>query len=94
MSDDELQNVLDARDKWIADGTSLEDSLSSDLYANILMKFNFKESNVAEYIVSSATDNGEMRVIYDNVREINFSRSTIYADSEHQTLSIWKRIAY
>lgn len=94
LSDDELQNVLDARDNWIADGTSLEESLSSDLYANILMKFNFRESNVAEYIVSAATDNGEMRVIYDNVREVNFSRSTIYADSEHQALSIWKRIAY
>jgi hypothetical protein len=94
LSDADLEAVLDARDSWIADGTLLSDSLSADLYANIMMKFNFREANVAEYTISSATDNGEIRVVYDVVREVNFTRSTIYADKERQALSIWKRMAY
>jgi len=94
LDDADLQAVLDARDEWIAEGTPLEDLLSADTYANIMMKFNFRESDIAEYIVSSATDDGEIRVVYDVVREVNFSKSTIYADSERQALSIWKRMAY
>lgn len=94
LSDEELQAVLDARDLWISDGTPLEDSLSADIYANVMMKFSFDESNLAEYTVSSATDNGEMRVVYTAIREVNFSKNSIYADSEKQSLSIWKRVSY
>ena len=94
LSDEDLEAVLEARDKWMSDGTLLSDSLDAGLYANIRMKFNFREVNVAEYTVSSATENGELRVVYDVVREANFARSTIFADKEKQALSIWKRMAY
>ena len=94
LSDADLENVLEARDRWMSDGTLLADSLDAALYANIRMKFSFREVNVAEYTVSSATDNGVLRVVYDVVREVNFSRSTIFADKERQALSIWKRMAY
>ena len=91
LSDSELAEVIDARNQWINSGTLISDSLSSDLYANILGAFSFQESDYACFVVSSATNEGELRILYKAVREVNLSKNSIYADSAQESFSIWRR---
>lgn len=94
LSDSDLETVLEARDSWTQDSTPLADSLPADLYANIMSNFTFMESNIAQFTVSSATENGEIRVLMNTVREVDMSKSTIYADRQSQSFSIWSKIMY
>jgi len=94
LDDNEVQEILGARQKWIDNGTPLSDSLSADVYANIMGAFNFTESDYAEFVVSSSTPNGEMRVVFRNTREANISKSSIYADTSSESFSIWNRTIY
>ena len=41
--------------------------------------------------VSAATVEGDIRILHKAVREVNFSKSSIYADSAQQSFSIWRR---
>ncbi len=94
LSDAELETVLDAREQWMLNGTTLEDSLSADLLLNIQNQFNFNESNVAEYIASVKSPDGSFRQILRVVRECDLSKSTIYADKNSETFSIWTALSW
>lgn len=90
-SDDELEEIIAARDKWTTDSTPIEDSLSSDLFYNIKSNFNFNESNIAQIFASAMTDDGEIRIIYSTIREVDLNQNSIFADNNSNTLSIWNR---
>ena len=91
-SDEELAEIEEARRKWMEESVPLENSLSSDLFYNIKSKFNFTESNIAQIFASAASDDGEIRVLYSTIREVDLSRRSIFADNEAQALSIWNRM--
>lgn len=94
LSDSEIDEVKEAREHWINESTPIADSLSADLYANILANYNFQESDIAEIVVSSATPNGELRTVFRNTREVNMNKSTIFADKSSQAFSIWSRTIF
>ena len=94
IDEDTLAVIAEARNEWIVSGVSLEDSLPADLMANVSSLFSFTETDVAEYIVSSATQNGDVRVLYDVVRGANLSATSIYADKANECFSIWMRMVY
>ena len=91
IDEETLAVLVDARDQWVRDGVPLEDTLPADLLVNVTGKFGFTETDVAEYIVSSATAQGDVRVLYRVVRGSNLSASSIYADRNNQCFSIWMR---
>ena len=91
LSDSDLEEVIRARDEWTRSGTLLSDSLSGDLFANIMGAFNFQESDYACFVVSAATLEGELRVLFKQVREVNLSKTSIYADSTQEAFSVWRR---
>jgi len=94
ITDGELETIMDARDKWMADSIPIADSLPADLAANIMSNFNFSESNIAEFVVSSASKDGSMRILFNVVREVNLSKNTIFADTSSNAFSIWSRTVY
>ena len=94
LSDSELDAVIQAREAWINSGTLISDSLDSALYINIQGAFNFQESDYACFVVSSATQEGEIRILYKAVREVNLSKNSIYADSARESFSIWRRTVW
>ena len=94
LTDAELETVLDAREQWTQNGITLEDSLSADLLLNIQNQFNFNESNVAEYVASVKSPDGSFRQILRVVRECDLSKSTIYADKNAQTFSVWTALSW
>lgn len=91
LSDSEVEEVIRARDEWIKSGTLISDSLDSALYINIQGAFSFQESDYVCFVVSSATAEGDIRILHKAVREVNMSKSSIYADSAQQSFSIWRR---
>ena len=94
LSDSEVDEVIRAREEWIRSGTLLSDSLDSALFINIQGAFSFQESDYACFVVSSATQEGEIRILYKAVREVNLSKNTIFADSAREAFSIWRRTVW
>lgn len=91
-TDKDLEEILEARRRWTEEKVPLDESLSSDLYYNIKSSYNFMESNLAQIFASAASDDGEVRVLYSVIREVDLSKSTIFAERESQSLSIWNRM--
>ena len=91
-TDEELNEILEARRRWTEESVPLDESLSSDMYYNIKSKYSFTEGTVAQIFASAATDDGEVRVIYSVIREVDLNNSTIFAERESQSLSIWNRM--
>ena len=89
-----METLLEARRLWTEEGTPLEDSLPADLMANVSSSFSFTETDVAAYIVSSATPEGDIRVLHEVVRGSNISATSVYADSSNQAFSIWMRTVF
>ncbi|MBO4511482.1 MAG: hypothetical protein J5746_01835 [Victivallales bacterium] len=92
LTDEELQEILEARRRWTEESVPLDESLSSDMFYNLKSKYSFTEGNVAQIFASAASDDGEVRVIYSVIREVDLNNSTIFAERESQSLSIWNRM--
>ncbi len=92
LDEDELQEVLEARQLWRDAGTRLEDTLSEELYSKVSAAFSFKESTVAAISVLASDDDGEFRTFFRQVRFADSGNSNFFADRNRETLSIWERI--
>lgn len=92
LTDSELEEVRHARQQWEEEGTSLEESLSTELWSRVMGAFNFTETNLAQITARASEADRSLHGTYRIVREANLSRATCYSDKKLQTLAIWERM--
>ncbi len=92
LSDNDLAEVLDAREQWEKNGTPLEDSLEIELLGKIRNAFNFTENNLAVITAAAYQQDRELRTCYRITREADITKATFFSDRLRQTISIWERI--
>ena len=91
LTDAELESIKNARNEWITNGTALDESLDSDLYAEIAQKFSFKEGFVAILYAIAYSSDKKIKVTQRETREVDYSRNSIFSDKKKETLSVWER---
>ena len=88
----ELAEVLEARQRWFADGDVLSEQLSPDLWARLQGKFSFVESGVATLTCLVSDRGGEIQ------REARVPRDCrspgAYADPGRKMLAYWEKVVY
>lgn len=87
-----LEEIREARRRWEEEGELVTDTLSVELLSQVRNVFDFSEAAVGQ-ITAVAYDSGrELRSVYRVIREVNMSQSSLFSDSNRQTLAIWERM--
>lgn len=92
LSDDEMEEIREARTAWQNDAVPLDESLSTELWSRVNSSFNFIESNLACITALAYEIDLSWRTSYRIIRETNMSRASCYSDRKQETLAIWERI--
>ncbi len=71
LPDDQLLQILESRNKYVADGVSVADSLPPELYSQLMSKFSVQESGVAIFEVTVFAADKEVSRSYRLVRDAN-----------------------
>ena len=90
-SEDFILQVLQAQQAWTQDHQPIEDSLDVDALTTVKQKFNFRETNVAEYIAIATSPDRSIRSTFRFIRQCDMTSTSIFADSNSQSLSIWSQ---
>jgi len=90
LTDAELESIKNARDEWVKNGTALDESLDSDLYAEIVRKFSFTEGFVAILYAVAYSPDKKIKTTHRETREVDSSRNSIFSDKKKETLSVWE----
>jgi len=95
LSADEMQLVIEARQRWLADSVSPEETLSDDpeLLAKIESKFEFEtESSVVTVLAVARSLDGGI------IRELWLTRdtrsATAFADSNRELFACWEKLTF
>lgn len=92
LEESELEEIREARRRWEEEGELVADTLSAELLSQVSNAFDFSEAAVGQ-ITAVAYDQGrELRSVYRIIREVNMSQSTLFSDSDRQTLAVWERM--
>lgn len=58
LDDDQVQEVLDARNSWLSEKTPLSESLTPDVLANVKRRYSFRESGFYTFIIEASPGEG------------------------------------
>lgn len=91
VDEGELQQILDARQRWLDGGELLEDTLDIDILTKIKSKFSFDEAKLGAFYAVAYNFDRSAHLVYRIVRICDISQAAFFGDSHRETLSIWER---
>ncbi len=93
LTDAELAEVLEARERWRNEGELLEESLSADLLGRMKNNFSFKESGIVTLEVTAFSVNHEIKRRLSLTRDCRVARH-VYSDSARKRFAYWQKTFY
>jgi len=89
LTDDELEAVLAARERWLSEGEALEENLDPELVTRLRAAFSFQESGVTTIVATALSPDGEIQRTLRMTRDCRPTRAA-FADARREYLSLWE----
>lgn len=91
LSEEELQMVLAARDRWRDEGGDFMELLGAPLAARLGRSFSFTESGIAEIESVAVSADGRIRRRLTVIRDVRLGEASSFVDAKREALSNWER---